>query len=252
MAAATVRMSLPKLAKLIDHSLLHPTMTDDEIEAGLALSRKYAVATACVKPYSVSVAVQALASTDVGVCAVVGFPHGNSSTSIKIAETAEALSSGATEVDMVINVGKVLGSNWPYVEHEIEAVNRVVQSRGGLLKVIFENDYLQDAHIVKLCEICTRQKVAFVKTSSGYSFVKGADGRYGYEGATLPHLRLMRQHSGPDVQIKAAGGVRTLDDVLRVVALGVTRIGASATKALLEEAEARGITDEEVEIQVKW
>lgn len=250
--ATTVRMSLPKLAKLIDHSLLHPTMTDAEVDAGLALSREHQVATACVKPYSVTTAALALQGSGVGVCAVIGFPHGNSSTSTKVFETAEALASGATEIDMVINVAKALGGNWPYVEHDIEAVNRVVTSKGGLLKVIFENDYLQEEHIVRLCEICTQLGVAFVKTSSGYGFVKGEDGRYGYEGATVPHLKLMRQHSGPNVQIKAAGGVRTLDDVLRVVALGVTRIGASATKALMDEAKARGMTDEETDMEVKW
>ncbi|KAJ6781251.1 hypothetical protein PWT90_08888 [Aphanocladium album] len=248
----TVRMSLPKLAKLIDHSLLHPTMTDADITAGIALAKQHSVATACVKPSSVTTAAVALAGSGVGVCAVVGFPHGSATTSSKIYETSEALASGAVEIDMVVNVGKALGGQWPYVEHEIEAINRVVRSKGGVLKVIFENDYLQEEHIIKLCEICTRQEVAFVKTSSGYGFVKGEDGRYGYEGATLPHLKLMREHSGPDVQIKAAGGVRTLDDVLRVVALGVTRIGASATQALMDEAKARGVTDEELEMQVKW
>lgn len=247
-----VRMSLPKLAQLIDHSLLHPTMTDADIAAGLDLAVAHRVATACVKPYIVTVATQRLAGTGVGVCAVVGFPHGNATTSSKIYETSEALASGATEIDVVVNVGKVLGGQWPYVEHELEGLNRVVKSRGGLLKVIFENDYLQEEHIVRLCEICTKLGVAFVKTSSGYGFVKGADGRYGYEGATLPHLALMRKHSGPDVQIKAAGGVRTLDDVLRVVALGVTRIGASATEALMDEAKAQGLGEEEVDMEVKW
>lgn len=252
MPPATVPMSIPKLAQLIDHSLLHPTMTDADITAGLTLARTHSVATACVKPYSVATSASFLAGSPVGVCAVVGFPHGNSSSAIKLAETTEALRSGATEIDMVVNVGKVLGGNYDYVEHEIDALNRVVVTAGGLLKVIFENDYLQDEHIIKLCEICTRLKVAFVKTSSGYGFVKGQDGRYGYEGATLPQLKLMREHCGPEVQIKAAGGVRTLDDVLRVVALGVTRIGASATEALMQEAKARGVTDEEVEMEVKW
>jgi len=175
----------------------------------------------------------------------------NSTASIKISEAAEAVDSGAHEIDMVVNVGKVLSGEWDYVEHEIQAINRVVTAKGALLKVIFENDYLQDEHIVRLCEICTRQGVAFVKTSTGYGFVKQPNGMYSYKGATIPHLRLMKQHVGPGVQIKAAGGVRTLDEFLYVLSLGVTRIGASATKAMLEEAKARGIGESEVEVEVK-
>ncbi|KAK5995421.1 Deoxyribose-phosphate aldolase [Cladobotryum mycophilum] len=239
------------LAKLIDHSLLHPTLTDAEILAGLHLSRQHAVASACVKPYAVPVAAQVLAGSGVLVCAVVGFPHGSSSASIKISEAAEAVAMGALEVDMVVNVGKVVSGEWHYVEHEVDAVNRVVTARGARLKVIFENDYLEDEHIVRLCEICTRLGVAFVKTSTGYGFVKQPNGLYTYKGATPHHLKLMRQHAGPQVEIKAAGGVRTLDDFLYVMTLGVTRVGATATKAILAEAEARGIGQTEVEIEVK-
>ncbi|POR39727.1 Deoxyribose-phosphate aldolase [Tolypocladium paradoxum] len=251
MAPKTVSVSLPKLAKLIDHSLLHPTLTDADIAAGLSLARSLNLASACVKPYAAPAAAAALAGSGVVVCAVVGFPHGSSTHAVKLAEADEAMRAGAAEIDMVANVGKALGGEWHYVEHEVEAVNRLVTSRGGALKVIFENDYLQDAHIVRLCDICTRQRVAFVKTSTGYGFVKQPNGMYGYRGATVPHLKLMRQHAGPDVQIKAAGGVRTLDELLQVMSLGVTRVGASATQAIMDEAKARGIGDTEVEVEVK-
>ncbi|MCX7003533.1 MAG: deoxyribose-phosphate aldolase [bacterium] len=229
------------LAKMIDHSLLHPTMTDALIKAGCELSRRCAVATACVKPYAVALAKKVLQGSNVGVCAVIGFPHGNSTVSIKVKEAAEVIAAGATEVDMVVNIGNVLGGDWDYVAQEIKAINDAVVTRGALLKVIFENDYLDDAHIIKLCEICSRHAVAFVKTSTGYGFVKQPNGMFAYKGATDHHLQLMRQHCAPQVQVKAAGGVRTLDDLLRVRAFGVTRVGATTTEAILAEAQQRGI-----------
>lgn len=229
------------LAKMIDHSLLHPTMTDEQLRAGLLIARNCACATACVKPYAVPMATAALAGSGVGVCAVVGFPHGNSHPDLIAAEANRAIAEGAAEIDMVANAGKVLGGDWTWVAGQIRTVNDACGARGALLKVIFENDYLQDAHIIRLCEICTELGVAFVKTSTGYGFVKQPNGDYNYRGATEHHLRLMRQHSGPKVQLKAAGGVRTLDDLLRVRALGVTRIGATATEAILTEAIRRGL-----------
>ena len=228
------------LAKMIDHSLLHPTMTDEQLSAGLAIARRCACATACVKPYAVPMSVAALAGSGVGVCAVAGFPHGNSHIALKVAEAERAIAEGATEIDVVVNAGKVLGGDWAYVSSELKAVNDACTSRGAILKVIFENDFLQDAHIIRLCELCTEHGVAFVKTSTGYGFVKQPNGDYNYKGATEHHLRLMRKHSGPRVQLKAAGGVRTLDDLLKVRALGVTRIGATATEAILNEAVSRG------------
>lgn len=152
---------------------------------------------------------------------------------------------------MVVNVGKVLGHDWGYVEDEIAQINAAVVGGGGVLKVIFENDYLGDGEIVRLCEICRRVGVAFVKTSTGYGFVKGADGRYAYEGATVRQVRLMREHVGSEVGIKAAGGLRTLDDLILMRSLGVTRVGATATVAILEEARRRGIGEEEVEVEVR-
>ena len=236
----TVLPSVSEIARLIDHSLLHPTMTDEQLRAGLAVARRCGCATACVKPYAVPMSTAALAGSGVAVCAVVGFPHGNSHPEIIVAEARRAIAEGATEIDMVVNAGKVLGGDWDYVEAELRGVNDACVGLGAIVKVIFENDYLEDAHIIRLCALCTTIGVAFVKTSTGYGFVKKPNGDYSYQGATDHHLRLMRLHSGPGVQIKAAGGVRTLDDVLRVRSLGVTRIGATATEAILADAMKRG------------
>ncbi|HEY0866036.1 MAG TPA: deoxyribose-phosphate aldolase [Fimbriimonas sp.] len=238
-ANAQIDYSLRDLSQLIEPSLLHPTMTDGEIKAGCELARRYDVATACVKPYSIDLARSILDGSDVGVCAVIGFPHGNGTTRMKVREAIEAAEAGAGEIDMVVNIGKVLGGDWGYVGDEIADINEAVVARGAILKVIFENDYLQDAHIVELCRLCSNAQVAFVKTSTGYGFVKQPNGGYSYRGATEAHLRLMREHCAPGVQIKAAGGVRTLDDLLAVRSLGVTRIGATATETILQEADAR-------------
>jgi deoxyribose-phosphate aldolase len=248
----TVTVSLPQLAQHIDHSLLHPTMTDVEVTAGLDVAKKYAVAAACVKPYNVPEAALALAGTPVRVCAVVGFPHGSSTTFSKIVEAADAVRAGAVEIDVVVNVGKVLSGDWDYVEHELTAVNATTVGSGGILKVIFENDFLQEEHIVRLCEICSRVGVAFVKTSTGYGFVKqplSAGGGYNYRGATFPHLKLMKAHVADGVKVKAAGGIRTLDDFLHVVSLGVERVGLSVTVAILEEAKQRGIGEEATDVR---
>ncbi len=234
------RPSLKSLSKMIDHSLLHPALTDQAIASGCELARNYDVATACIKPYAVKMAKSILDGSEVGVCAVIAFPHGNSTSLIKILEAQEAVAAGASEIDMVVNIGKVLSGDWEYVSDEIRTINAVVVGGGAILKVIFENDYLGDAHIIRLCEICSGYAVAFVKTSTGYGFVKQPNGFYSYLGATDHALRLMREHSAAAVQVKAAGGVRTLDDLLRVRALGVTRIGATATREILEEAKSRG------------
>ena len=234
-------ITLRTLSKMIDHSLLHPTMTDADIIKGCETARKYDVATVCIKPYAIEMCVRYLAGTDVGICSVVTFPHGNSTTKMKLKETEEALELGATEIDMVVNIGKVLGGDWKYVSDEIQQVNNAVTAKHGILKVIFENDYLTLDQISRLCEICSAHSVAFVKTSTGYGFVKQPNGMYAYKGATDEHLKLMHEKSSRNVQIKAAGGVRTLDDLLRVRSLGVTRIGATATVEILEEARSRGI-----------
>ncbi|AQG81992.1 deoxyribose-phosphate aldolase [Spirosoma montaniterrae] len=229
-----------EIAKMIDHSLLHPTMTDTELHAGCLLALKYDVASVCVKPYAVAMAQELLAGSDVLVGTVIGFPAGNSAISIKVAETEQACRDGAVEIDMVVNIGKVLGENWSYVTDEIRAVNEATVAHGAILKVIFENDYLpQDSYKIRLCELCTEVGAAFVKTSTGYGFVKGADGKYSYEGATEHDLRLMLDHVGPGVRVKAAGGVRTLDGLLKVKEMGVSRLGASATATIMEDAYRR-------------
>jgi len=229
--------SVKELAKMIDHSLLHPTLSDEDLKQGCELAKAYDVASVCIKPYAVKQAVELLQGSDVLVGTVIGFPQGNSSISIKVAETDQACKDGAVEIDMVVNIGKVISEDWDYIDKEIGAINENCVSHGAILKVIFENDFLsEDKQKIKLCEICSKHKVGFVKTSTGYGMVKGADGKYGYQGATEHDLKLMREHSADDVQVKAAGGVRTVDDMLKVKALGVTRIGASATKAMLDAA----------------
>ena len=232
-------LSLKSLAKMIDHSLLHPAMTDKEIIEGCEIAKKYDVAAVCIKPYAIELCNKLLDQTDVEICSVVAFPHGNSTTKAKVAEAVNAVGLGATEIDMVVNIGKVRSNEWDYVSEEIKVVNDSVVSRGAILKVIFENDFLVNEQIIKLCEICSEHKVAFVKTSTGYGFVKQSNGMYSYKGATDEHLKLMRKFSGKNVQVKAAGGVRTLDDLLRVRFLGVARIGATATVQILEEAKKR-------------
>ncbi|WP_114750278.1 deoxyribose-phosphate aldolase [Pleomorphovibrio marinus] len=231
---------LSELAKMIDHSLLHPTMTDAELKDGCAIAKKYKVASVCIKPYAVPDAVKWLKGSGVLVGTVVGFPHGNSSLTIKLAETLQACKDGAKEIDMVVNIGKVLEEDWKYVSNEIKALAETTSTFGAVLKVIFENDYLpEDKFKIKLCEICNEAKVGFVKTSTGYGFVKGKDGKYSYKGALLKDLKLMRTHANPSVEVKAAGGIRTLDDLLKVKKIGVTRVGATATVAMLEEAKNR-------------
>jgi deoxyribose-phosphate aldolase len=233
--------SFHSIAKMIDHSLLHPTLTDQDLLAGCRLARKYDVASVCIKPYAVSLAAQALAGSDVAVGTVVGFPHGNSCTEIKLKEAERALADGATELDMVVNVGKVLSNDWQYVDDEVRLLNELVVNRGALLKVIFETDFLnRDEFKTRLCHVCNDRHVGFAKTSTGYGFVKREGGMYSYRGATDHDLALMRAECVESVQIKAAGGIRTLDDVLRVRAIGVTRVGATATAAILSEAKARG------------
>lgn len=245
----TIEVTLTQIAKMIDHSLLHPTMTDADILEGLKIAKQYNVATACIKPYLIPLAKKELAGTDVLVCPVIGFPAGNSTTEVKVFEADRAAAEGGKEIDMVINIGKALGGDWDYVSSEIKQINDAVVKHGAILKVIFENDYLKDNHIVKLCEICSDIGVGFVKTSTGYGFVKQPNGFYTYAGATIPQLKLMRKHSKPEVQVKAAGGVRTLDDLLHVMSLGVTRIGATATIAIMEAAKARGITDKPTTVE---
>jgi len=242
-----MKYTYAQLAKMIDHSLLHPTMTDRELEDGCRLAARYAVASVCIKPYAVKRAAELLQGSGVLVGAVIGFPHGNSATEIKRDETALACRDGAAEIDMVINIGKALGGDWDYVARDIQAVCAEAHAHGAQVKVIFENDYLAhggaglggDDFKRKLCEIATGAGADWVKTSTGYGFVKGADGKYATQGATEHDLELMRASCPPHVQVKAAGGVRDLDALIRVRELGATRCGATATAAILDEYRRR-------------
>lgn len=241
-----------ELAGMIDHSLLHPSLTDAEAEVGCRLAAEYGVASVCVKPYFVARAAELLRGTPVRVGCVIGFPAGNSTTAVKVFETETACRDGAVEIDMVINLGKALGGEWEYVEQEIRAVADAAHRHGAKLKVIFENDYLPDDAVkIRLCEICGRAGADWVKTSTGYGFVKQPAGGYDYRGATEHDLRLMRAHSPAHVQVKAAGGVRDLDGLLRVRELGCTRLGASATKAILEEFQRRAATGDTAAREVR-
>lgn len=221
------------LARLIDHSALNPTMTDADLANAIAVAKAYAVAAICIKPYAVAPAAAALRGTGVQVCTVIGFPHGSATIGAKVDETVRACLDGATEIDMVLNIGKVLSDDWGWIAAELAEVNAAARRHGAITKVIFENDFLDDTRIVRLCRLCTEAGVAFVKTSTGYGFVKQANGDYNYKGATHHHLKLMLANVGPGVQVKAAGGVRTLADLIAVRDLGVTRVGATATAAML-------------------
>ncbi len=242
-----MKYSYDELAKMIDHSLLHPTMTDQDLENGCRLAAKYGVASVCIKPYAVKRAVEVLQGSGVLVGAVIGFPHGNSATESKRYETELACRDGAAEIDMVINIGKALSGDWAYVEADVRAVCDEARKHGARVKVIFENDYLtqggagldSDAFKRRLCELCERAGAAWVKTSSGYGFVKQADGSYNYKGATEHDLALMRASVSPAVQVKAAGGVRDLDGLIRVRDLGGSRCGATATAAMMDEYRRR-------------
>ena len=214
---------------MIDHSLLSPSLTDQALLEGIETAKKAKVASVCIKPYFVSKAVQILEFSGVAVGTVVGFPHGANRTAVKIMEAHQAIQNGATELDMVVNIGKVLSEDWLYVESDIRGVVNVCKADLAVCKVIFENCYLQDHHKIKLCQICEKVEADFVKTSTGY----------GSGGATNEDVKLMRSNVGPKVQVKAAGGIRTLDRLLEMAALGATRVGATATEAILQEAAIR-------------
>jgi deoxyribose-phosphate aldolase len=217
------------IAKMIDHSLLAPTLPAAELEAGCRLALAYDVASVCILPYYLPRCAQLLAGSAVNASTTIGFPHGGHTTRIKVAEAGQALADGGQELDMVVNISAVLSGNWDYVRDDIRAVVDVTHAAGRKVKVIFENCYLKDAQKIRLCEICGDLRADWVKTSTGY----------GPSGATLEDLALMRKRSPSHVQVKAAGGVRDLDALLRVRALGVTRSGATRTAAMLDDCRAR-------------
>lgn len=217
------------VAKIIDHSLLNPTLTMADLEAGCLLARAYDVASVCIMPYALKPCAEWLQGSTVQPSTTIGFPHGGHTTAVKVAETRQALADGGTELDMVVNISQVLSGNWDYVKADIQAVTEMAHAAGQKVKVIFENAYLKDEHKIRLCEICGALGVDWVKTSTGYA----------PSGATTEDLILMRKHSPARVQVKAAGGVRDLDRLLEVRALGVSRCGASRTKEMMDEARRR-------------
>jgi deoxyribose-phosphate aldolase len=215
------------IAKMLDHSLLQPVLTDAALEQGCRLACEYDVASVCIKPYAVRLAAKLLAGSTVAVGTTIGFPHGGHTTAIKAAEAEQAIRDGARELDMVVNIGKVLSKDWSYVADDIRAVVELAHRQQALVKVIFENCYLVDEHKQQLCRICGEVEADYVKTSTGY----------GDSGALDEDLRLMRRCSPPHVKVKAAGGVRNFERLLAVRALGVSRVGATATKAILDECK---------------
>lgn len=232
--------TVSKLAKMIDHSILHPTLTDEDLRRECEVALKYDVASVCVKPYAVKQAVELLKGSDVLVGCVIGFPSGNSAIVVKVFEAENACKDGAVEIDMVINIGKALQGDWDYISEEIKSVTDACHKQGAIVKVIFETDYItKETDIVKLCQICTEVGTDYVKTSSGFGFVKQANGDYNYVGATVPVLELMKKSVGPKVKVKAAGGVRTLEQLLAVKAAGCSRCGATATNTMIEDAIKR-------------
>jgi deoxyribose-phosphate aldolase len=229
MAWGTAMTTYQQIAKMIDHSLLNPTLTVEDLERGCNLALAYDVASVCIMPYYLKRCAEILAGSDVRASTTIGFPHGGHTTAVKVAEASQALTDGGEELDMVVNISKVLSEDWDFVRADIAAVIAVTHAAGQKVKVIFENCYLTDAQKIRLCEICGELNADWVKTSTGY----------GTGGATHEDLKLMRLHSPAHVQVKAAGGVRTLDALLAVRALGVTRCGATRTAEILDECRKR-------------
>lgn len=221
--------SYEDVAKMIDHSLLNPTLTQRELEEGCGLALEYDTASVCILPYYLKRCAEILRGSRVKASTTIGFPHGGHTTAIKLAEAQIALADGGEELDMVVNISAVLSGEWDYVRRDIAAVVEVTHAAGQRVKVIFENCYLNDEQKIRLCEICSELNADWVKTSTGY----------GTGGAIDADLILMRQHAAPHVQVKSAGGIRDLDALLRVRALGVTRSGATRTSQMLEDCRAR-------------
>jgi deoxyribose-phosphate aldolase len=217
------------IAKMIDHSLLNPTLTTRQLEEGIRLALDYDVASVCIMPYYLKRCAELLSGSTVRASTTIGFPHGGQTTAIKRAEAVQALQDGCEGLDMVVNISQVLSGHWDDVRHDIGAVIDVAHAAGQKVKVIFENCYLGDEQKRELCRICSELNADWVKTSTGY----------GTGGATHEDLRLMREHTAPHVQVKAAGGVRDLDSLLAVRALGVSRCGASRTADILDECRRR-------------
>jgi deoxyribose-phosphate aldolase len=222
-------ISYEQLAKVIDHSLLKPELNEADVIAGSELAHQYHTATVCVKPTDVKLASEILKDSDVIVSTVVGFPHGSNHTEVKVLEANLAMDDGAYELDMVLNIGQLRSEHYDFVRSDIKAVCDAAHARGAKVKVILENAYLTDDQKVTACKLCEQAGADWVKTSTGFA----------PSGATLEDLRLMREAVSQKVQVKAAGGVRTLDTILPVIDVGCTRVGATATAVILDEFERR-------------
>jgi deoxyribose-phosphate aldolase len=221
------------IVNLIDHAVLQPTQTDADVRAACEFCAELGVASVFVKPSHLSLAIDCLKGSDVGAGTVVGFPHGGTATEIKVAETKFAGDGGASDIDMVVNIGKVLSGEWRHVEADIRAVVDAARPYGAITKVIFETGLLPtDEMKIQLCQICEAAGVAFVKTSTGFGYVASPSGGMMATGATEHDVRLMRATCGPGVQVKASGGIRSYADAKRFVELGATRLGTSATQAI--------------------
>lgn len=229
MKGSAMDWTVRDLAKMIDHSLLVPTLTIDDLEKGCRLALEYDVASVCILPHYLQRCAALLKGSDVRASTTIGFPHGVHTPAAKLAETMRALADGGEELDMVVNISRVLSGDWDFVRSDIKGVVDAAHAAGQKVKVIFENCYLRDEHKIRLCQISGEVGADWVKTSTGF----------GTGGATLEDLALMRKHSPPKVQVKAAGGVRDLEMLLKVRALGVTRVGARSTKEILDEAARR-------------
>jgi deoxyribose-phosphate aldolase len=217
------------IAKAIDHSLLRPELDDAFVEDGCRLAAEYDVASVCVRPADVTRARSILEGTDVAVGTVVGFPHGGHRTEVKVAEARQALADGATELDMVIQIGALRSGRDADVQADIAAVVDIAHAAGAIVKVIFENAYLTDEEKIRACHLSEAAGADFVKTSTGFA----------PSGATHHDLRLMRANTSPRIGVKAAGGVRSLDALLEVLELGTTRVGATQTKAIIDDFRSR-------------
>jgi deoxyribose-phosphate aldolase len=221
------------LVRLIDHAVLQPTQTDDDVRAACALCAELGTASVCVKPSHVLLAAECLRRSNVLVSTVIGFPHGGTTAESKVAETELACRQGAREVDMVVNIGKVLSGDWGYVEREIRAVVDAARRGAAITKVIFESGLLPGDDLkIRLCQISEAAGAAFVKTSTGFGYVKQANGVLAATGATEADVRLMRANCGAAVQVKASGGIRSYEDARKFVELGATRLGTSGTKEI--------------------
>jgi deoxyribose-phosphate aldolase len=216
------------LAKLIDHSVLRPDSDRAALEAGCRIAREYRVASVCILPHFVAEAAALLAGSGVRVGTTIGFPHGACVTAAKVTEAERAVADGASELDMVVNVSRLLSGDVPYVRADVAGVLAAARAGGAKLKVIFETCYLDEHHKLTLCELCSELGVDWVKTSTGF----------GSKGATVADVSLMRRHCRPEVSVKASGGIRELDQVLALKPF-VTRIGTSQTREILEECRAR-------------